>query len=282
MGSNLLSALGTSLSLLSSGLSAAIREKVASSSFGHAVCDLLGLDPRAFFQREVRPDRILKAAVNGSISTLTLTQPIHSLPSVLIIRLLEAYPGVRLSVVRPGSSKSTVVPKSIFRILWMAMKEGEAVTFLAEGAGAREVLDKIQEYNQQNWCLSSSRPTIKLWRVERVAGDLLVREILKAMDHFRTYSLLGIYHLASEQLILGRPEDGHGAIAKAAGFEDQFSYTRLNFEFSSGILRAFLPAYPPFDSPAGGPLVEKWLGELFSGVSVRGKSGIASGIISER
>jgi phosphotransferase system HPr-like phosphotransfer protein len=234
-----------------------------SPTLGATVCTLLGLEPRDVYQREVRPDRFLPAYRELA---LTLTQRIHASPATRIIHTLEAHPQVRLSLLRGSSTQPTPLSTSIIQWLLLGLKAGEKITLRAEGPDGARVLRALEEENERGWIFEESpRRPPSVRKIISKDPRALAQEIVSVMRSLDEYALSGIYHLASGELHVGSPSIAHTMIAVHAGFEDQSSYTRINFELIGDRLSLTFPETEVFQVEAitGRHLLKKWLGDLF-------------------
>jgi phosphotransferase system HPr-like phosphotransfer protein len=236
-------------------------------NFAHTVCRIIGVDARSVIGRETRSHRLLQRRSSPSV-TLTLTDGLHSVPAVRIIRLLQLHPNARLFLARENHAE-TRLTASIIGILILKVQQGERVTFRAEGDGASEILREIQGYNEMEWFNTDrGRSLVKIRNIEGTGMGPIVRQILEAMAEFGESELAVVYHSRTRRLIVGHILSTHREIAKAAGFDDPDSYHRLSFELNNELLKAcFAPSKNDTDK-AGQAWLQEWLADLFRGVRI--------------
>ncbi|HSA58664.1 MAG TPA: HPr family phosphocarrier protein [bacterium] len=234
-------------------------------TFGGAICRVLRLDPRSVYRREIRADRLLPLR---DTLPLTLTDHIHSVPAAKIVLLLQKHPKVRLFIARENRAEARLTA-SIIGILLMGIKQGENVTFRAEGEGAAEVLRQIRKYNAAEWFNGDRRRSRVDFRdIQGTDVGGIVRQVLEVMREFEEDELAAIYHPETRRLIVGHILSTHREIAKSAGFGDSDSYLRLNLDARGGRLQACFGPGKDEESKEGRDQLQVWLAELFRGVNV--------------
>lgn len=237
-------------------------------SFAHSVCRIIGVDARSVIGRETRSHRLLPNLSSPSVS-LTLTDHLHSVPSAKIVLLLQKHPNVRLFIARENRAEARLTT-SLIGILLMAVKQGENVTFRAEGEGAAEVLRQIQKYNAAEWFNGDRRRSrVDIRDIHGTDVEGIVRQILEAMEEFEERELAAIYHPETGRLVVGHILSTHREIAQTAGFSDPNSYNRLNLDASRGRLQASFGPGKDEENKAGRDRLQEWLSDLFRGVNVR-------------
>jgi len=238
-------------------------------NFAHTVCRIIGVDARSVIGRETRSHRLLPN-LNALSATVTLTDHLHSVPSAKIVLLLQKHPKVRLFIARENRAEARLTT-SLIGILLLAVKQGENVTFRAEGEGAAEVLRQIQKYNAAEWFNGDrKRSLVKIRDIEGTDVGGIVRQILEAMQQFEEEELAAIYHPQTRRLIVGHILSTHREIAQAAGFNDPDSYHRLNLDARRGRLQACFGPGKDEENKAGRDRLQEWLSDLFRGVRVEG------------
>lgn len=236
---------------------------IMNPTFGGAVCRVLRLDPRSVYRREIRPDRLLP--LQGTLS-LTLTDHIHSVPAAKIVMLLQKHPNVRLFIARQDRAEARLTA-SIIGILLMGIKQGEDVTFRAEGLGGAEVLRQIQKYNASDWFNGDRRQSrVAIRDIQGTDVGGIVRQVLEAMREFEEDELAAIYHPETRRLVVGHILSTHREIAKSAGLGDSDTYLRLNLDARGGRLQACFGPGKDEESKAGRERLQEWLSDLFRGV----------------
>jgi len=151
----------------------------------------------------------------------------------------------------------------------MGIKQGEHVTFRAEGSGAVEVLRQIQGYNAVEWFAGDRRRSrVEIRDINGTSLPHIVWQILEAMTAFEEREMAAVYHSQTRRLVVGHILSTHREIAQAAGFNTPASYNRLNLDVYDGQLRlSFAPGGADEDK-VGKAWLRKWLSDLFRGVSV--------------
>ncbi len=238
-----------------------------SPHFAHSVCRIIGVDTRTVIGREMRSNRLLPHQ-SALSATLTLTDHLHSVPSAKLVLLLQKHPGVRLFIAREDRPEARLTP-SIIAILMMGIKQGENVTFRAEGEGANEVLRQIQKYNSLEWFNGDRRRSqVDIRDIQGTGIGGIVWQVLEAMEQFEEKELAAIYHPQTRRLVVGHILSTHREIAKSAGFEDSASYHRMNLDARGGHLQACFAPGEDRETKNGKNYLQEWLSELFRGVRV--------------
>jgi hypothetical protein len=179
---------------------------------------------------------------------------------------LQKHPNVRLFIEREGRAEARV-PNSLLTILMMAVKKGENVTFRAEGEGAAEVLNRIQELNETEWFSGNRKKGLVAIRdIQGTEVGAIAAQLLEAMDHFREPELAAVFHPRTRRFVVGHILSTHKEIAKSAGFLEEESYLRMNLALSHGTLRACFAPGKDEETKAGRNYLLVWLRDLFRGV----------------
>jgi phosphotransferase system HPr-like phosphotransfer protein len=235
--------------------------------FAHSVCRIIGLDARTVIGREVRPNRLLPL-LGQPLLPLTLTDHLHSVPSAKIVLLLQDHPNVRLFLAREGRPEARIT-NSLIGLLLMGVKKGETVVFRAEGEGAFEVLDRIQDYNDAEWFHGDRKRGLVTIRELRMANaEAMASQLMDAMGAFKERELAAVYHPKKRRFVVGHILSTHKEIARSAGFDETDAYLRLNFDARGGILRACFAPGADEEKKTGREYLVLWLRDLFRGIDV--------------
>lgn len=230
-------------------------------------CSRLDIHPRSILGREVRPSFLLEASRPHEIE-IVLTESLHTRPASLLIRLMGEYPEVSLSVTRPDGRRRKCM-SSVISLMSLVLREGERVTFEAEGEGARAMLVRLKKINAGGWKRWDMAEDLKTPPVLPFTDTLTLLGITnaadKAMREFGTGELCGVFDPAAKRLYFGRPEWGHGGTALAAGLTDLRTYTRVNFRRTgSGAIAAYFPENIPFENFGGYLVLRRALRAILS------------------
>jgi phosphotransferase system HPr (HPr) family protein len=214
------------------------------------------IHPRSLLGREFRPSRLLEAPRRErGVLECVLTESLHTRPASLLIRLMGEYPDASLSVLRPDGRRRQC-PSSVLSLMSLVLREGESVTFEAEGEGALAMLARLEKINAGGWKRWDATEELKTPPVLPSTNTLTLWGIVKAaetaMREFGVGELCGVLDRSSMRLFFGRPEWGHGGTALAAGLASILDYARVNFRRTgTGAIAAYFPESIPFENIGG-------------------------------
>ena len=200
---------------------------------------------------------------------IVMKREMHTAPSSHVFKLVKAHAGVRLRIAA-GPDREEQDINGVMDLLFMALDRGTEVRWIATGPKAREVLNQIWLWNEQEWPNAvPAEGTVPTFFLRGGTTEDVAKEIVAFMEVGEADMVSGIYDIETGRITIGYSRYYHETIARAAGLGeawDRGHITRIVFARSTSTLTAHFPHLRIQDSDVGKVALQQRFAPFFEGI----------------